>query len=416
MPSDGDVRAVSFQVELNPIEKDQLPVSVVQVLPFGEVQIRDARENFNVSAISVLNILSHFGGQSVDMAIDYDHGMYYGDNNTAAGWGEKMWAVVPQDVADRISPFIAAYGEDRISIVTSDKAEDLGVYILVRWTEAAAEKIAAREYRYISPVVFFSYSGDAEYLWNAALVNSPAIDGMDALAASILPAKRAADDEGGIVDNVEDPVVSAAGATPPKAGAAPGTKPGNEEAEKETNMDLKAFAAMVRPEADVEAEDFNSEVFLAGVAEELSSLREMCSEVEALAAENVRVKAEMQETAEALSNANKEIEDLNSQIVESEKVSEAATIDQAIKDGLLAESQREWATENFEPFESLLGTLADKPQGPPQGKDVEAGADDTSLENGLEASQDVSKIKAYATEHGCSFEKAYVELSRPAAE
>ena len=38
---DGDLRAVSLQVELNPIEKEDLPVSVIQVLPLNEVQVRD---------------------------------------------------------------------------------------------------------------------------------------------------------------------------------------------------------------------------------------------------------------------------------------------------------------------------------------------------------------------------------------
>ena len=157
-PNQGDLRAVSFQVELHPIEKDQLPVSVVQVLPYGDVIIRDARENFVVSDISVLSILSHWGATSVDMAIDYDHGMYYGDNNTAAGWGEKMWAMVPQDAYDRIAPFVEQYG-DQVGLIASDKEEDWGIYLLVRWTEPAAELIRSREYRYISGRAAYSLDG-----------------------------------------------------------------------------------------------------------------------------------------------------------------------------------------------------------------------------------------------------------------
>ena len=55
----------------------------------------------------------------------------------------------------------------------------------VEWTERATQMIEGGEYRYISPV--FAYdkkTGKVKWLLHAALTNNPALDGMDAVAAS----------------------------------------------------------------------------------------------------------------------------------------------------------------------------------------------------------------------------------------
>jgi phage I-like protein len=415
-PQAEGLSAIAFQVELNPVEKEALPVSVIQVLPLGEVQIRDSRSNFHVTELSVLSILGHFGMTSVDLAIDYDHGMYYGDNNEAAGWGEKVWAIVSPEAAERLEPFLSQF-DDRVALLTSEDEAEHGIYVFVRWTEAAAEKIAAREYRYISPVVFFSFTGEAEYLWNAALVNNPAIDGMDALAASALPPKRelVEVDEDELSDSDLDVTSgeaesSAACQNQPDDGTA--AEPNSaEENSKEDIMDLKAFAASIRPDLDTEAEDFNAEVFMAEAAEEMTNLRERDEEHTALAAENEQVKADRDEAREALEATGKENVDLREQVAAFEAEGQKAQVEAAIADGRIAESQREWALANFPAFETLLETLGDEQKlGPPQGSAIDAKTEEP-LEEGEEFS--VESIKAYQKENGLdTFEAAYIALRK----
>jgi len=59
----------------------------------------------------------------------------------------------------------------------------------IEWTPAARQMIEAGEYRYTSPL--FSYdkkTGEVELILNVALTNTPALDGMNAVAASALAA------------------------------------------------------------------------------------------------------------------------------------------------------------------------------------------------------------------------------------
>ncbi len=61
-----------------------------------------------------------------------------------------------------------------------------GVYASVEWTEKAAQYLAAKEYRYLSPVVSVRESDrKALLLHSAALTNTPAIDGMTAIVNSV---------------------------------------------------------------------------------------------------------------------------------------------------------------------------------------------------------------------------------------
>jgi len=64
-------------------------------------------------------------------------------------------------------------------------AEPDGIYAEVEWTAAAAERLRAREYRYISP--YFSYergSGRVTRIDNAGLTNFPAITELAAVASA----------------------------------------------------------------------------------------------------------------------------------------------------------------------------------------------------------------------------------------
>lgn len=65
-------------------------------------------------------------------------------------------------------------------IVGLEARED-GIWGLVEWTETAAAHIAKREYRYISPVIYYTKDGTVTGLRSAALTNDPNLDQLVAL-------------------------------------------------------------------------------------------------------------------------------------------------------------------------------------------------------------------------------------------
>lgn len=73
------------------------------------------------------------------------------------------------------------------------EVRDDGVWATnIQWTAAARQMIESGEYRYTSPV--FTYdekTGEVTSLFNVALTNTPAIDGMDAVAACAIAALSA---------------------------------------------------------------------------------------------------------------------------------------------------------------------------------------------------------------------------------
>lgn len=93
--------------------------------------------------------------------IDYDHQTLYlaqhGQKAPAAGWySELTW-------------------RDGDGLYATD----------VQWTEQAKAAILAKEYRYISPVILADKTtGDVKQITMAALVNHPALDGLNDLAAA----------------------------------------------------------------------------------------------------------------------------------------------------------------------------------------------------------------------------------------
>ena len=137
----------------------------VKLLPIGRVEMRDGRGPYMVRdqapAAQIVAATRAWLG-SADMMFDYDHQSIY-----AAGEGKGGRAI--------------AAGWAKAANIT---AEADGIYADVEWTSAAAQKLAAREYRYLSPL-FLAAQGTGEVirLKNAALVNMGAID-LPAIAAS----------------------------------------------------------------------------------------------------------------------------------------------------------------------------------------------------------------------------------------
>lgn len=149
------------------------PPKAFRLLPYGRFKAADGSgrpagipEGWLLDQPSAVAIASAFNARSDARVIDYEHQTLHAETNgkpaPAAGWIGKL------------------------------EARDDGLYAVdVEWTAAAASMIAAKQYRYISPV--FPYdkrSGRVLAVAHAALTNFAGLDGLTDLAAmSALAAK-----------------------------------------------------------------------------------------------------------------------------------------------------------------------------------------------------------------------------------
>jgi phage I-like protein len=136
----------------------------VHICPSGIIKTRDGRGPYTLrDAGSVIAACQSKSG-SAKMLVDYEHQSFLGKNSgspaIAAGW-----------------------------IVGMQGRED-GIWALVEWTEKAAAHIKAREYRYLSPVLFHSPDGAVTRIENVALTNSPNLHEMTALSRQERPAMQ----------------------------------------------------------------------------------------------------------------------------------------------------------------------------------------------------------------------------------
>ncbi|NBB17042.1 hypothetical protein GVN21_16875 [Caulobacter sp. SLTY] len=141
---------------------DGAPLRVVKLFPMGEIVARDGRrwrlDDRSHADQVVAASLAAAGG--TDLVFDYDHQSFFGAKDgvggqaPASGWMRKLWA------------------------------EDDGIYAEVDWTEPAAARLKAREYRYVSPLFTHERgTGRITRLVNASLVNTPAITELPAVAS-----------------------------------------------------------------------------------------------------------------------------------------------------------------------------------------------------------------------------------------
>ncbi|NOT00688.1 MAG: hypothetical protein HOP29_08680 [Phycisphaerales bacterium] len=123
----------------------------VRIAPWGEVHSTTGR--FVVDEESAALVLAAFEEHGADLPIDYEHQTLGGEfaspsgQAPAAGWIKRL--------------------EARI---------DEGIFAIVEWTKPAAEQLAAKQYRYLSPVALVR-RGDRRMvaLHSVALTNKPAI-------------------------------------------------------------------------------------------------------------------------------------------------------------------------------------------------------------------------------------------------
>lgn len=128
----------------------------IQLLPAGEFSGRDGRGPWRCDPAAVVS-RTREGLGGLDIPVDYDHQIEFSQANgrpaPAAGW------------------------------ITGLEARPDGVWGRVEWTDGGRERIEAREYRYISPVYYYSETGDVIAVESAALTNIPNLSGLKALSA-----------------------------------------------------------------------------------------------------------------------------------------------------------------------------------------------------------------------------------------
>lgn len=128
----------------------------IRILPLGKVELADNRAAFTVDAESLQKMVTAFRQRGIDLVIDYEHQSLNGERAPAAGW-----------------------------IKTLEARAD-GLWAKVDWTEQAKSYLAAKEYRYFSPVLRLDPKDRRPIaLMHVGLTNVPAINNLPPLVAKL---------------------------------------------------------------------------------------------------------------------------------------------------------------------------------------------------------------------------------------
>lgn len=123
---------------------DAAPPEWVHLIPAGVFSGRDGRGPYRLDAEAVL---AAFAGHGADLPIDYDH--------------QSL------EAAAKAGPVPAA------GWITALEMREDGLWARVSWTPQAAELLAGREYRYLSPVFMHRKDGTVVELLGAGLTHTP---------------------------------------------------------------------------------------------------------------------------------------------------------------------------------------------------------------------------------------------------
>ena len=148
----------------------------ILIVPWGEV--RSASGDFIVDADGAAQAIAGFSAHGADLPVDYEHqtlgGAYASPNGQApaAGWITGLRMVEP--ARDETLSANAVDGDGASSAHPAP-----GLWADVSWTDDAKQHLAARRYRYLSPVALIRRD-DRRLIGvhSVALTNKPAIVGM----------------------------------------------------------------------------------------------------------------------------------------------------------------------------------------------------------------------------------------------
>ena len=132
-------------------DTDQAVPAEIQLLPIGKTYI-GADKYIIVDDIALKKIAEYFASRSTDPVIDYEHQTETGDVAPAAGWIKGM----------------------------TPRAD--GMYGRIEWCSPASKMIAAKEYRYLSPVIEIDKASRRVIrILRAALTNAPRLPNIKAI-------------------------------------------------------------------------------------------------------------------------------------------------------------------------------------------------------------------------------------------
>lgn len=165
--SEGADASERLVLEASALPGSEAVPSEILIAPWG--QVCSASGEFVMDEEAARLVIAAFRAHGTDVPIDYEHqslgGAYASPSGQApaAGWIRELRAVAPTNTGE----------------VNKTEPLPAGLWGRVEWTEAAHEKLAAREYRYLSPVVLVrKRDRRVVELHSAALTNKPAIAGM----------------------------------------------------------------------------------------------------------------------------------------------------------------------------------------------------------------------------------------------
>jgi len=250
----------------------------IELLPAGVFNGRDGRGPFKVEDPPAVIAATRALAMAAGIPIDYDHATDFaaptGRPAPAAGW------------------------------VVAFEVRSGAVWGRVEWTARAAHAIAAREYRYVSPVFQFDpASGRVTRLLRAGLTNNPNLY-LTAIAAAVT---RAANPERSIMDELLDKLKEILGLEP---GATPEQVLA---AVRALTVDRDAGAGL-----DADGDDGNA-----------------ASQANARALDPARYVA--------VADFQKALTELNAMRAERARERAASSVDEAMRAGKLVPAQREWA-------------------------------------------------------------------------
>lgn len=141
----------------------------IQLLPAGSFRATDGRPAdvpaWVLTRADAERIIAAYANRTNPAVIDFEHQTLLAKTNgqpaPASGWFKTLQWREP----------------------SADSPGGLWA-INVDWTAAAAQMIASKAYKFISPVFTYDKTGHVQRLLHAALTNDPALDGMAAVAAS----------------------------------------------------------------------------------------------------------------------------------------------------------------------------------------------------------------------------------------
>lgn len=299
-----------------------------------------------------------FGARTIEFAIDYNHASIFGFNEApAAGWITALKVVRPGQEADA--------------------GLTAGVWLSPEWVPEGRRRILDKEFRYMSAALRRDWDTGAVLpeLIGAALTNTPAIHGLQAIAASEQRLARTGE----------------------------GDESAEEGAEREGAMDV------LREVGYASVDELKSAL------SELPKLREKAGAADKAAAEVVALNAKLTEanksaeTAQAALKAAKvdaamaQAAALGRIPAESDKLSEEQKAARAF-----ARQLAETSDELFSGWLKSAPAISPAPAGRLALSLAPADAD--------EAKANLAKVQAYAKEHKCSIGEAYEALGAAAAQ